>query len=110
MPRDGSCSCRWNCWSNMAAASTKYFGQADAERARRDRSIDRRGTVAFECGLRAARRCPSGGAAGFPAAGVGPPRFEADIAGRFRSVRAADGIAIANTVDAVACIALAGVW
>ena len=54
--------------------------QADAARARRDRSVDRRGA-------RHISRRPSScsapcrrGAAGVPAAGAGPPRSEADVA------------------------------
>ena len=64
---------------------------------------------ASEDRLRIARGRSAGGAANLPAAGAGPPRLEADVAGGFRSIRAAGAIAIAHAMDAVARVALAGV-
>ena len=54
--------------------------------------------------------CAAAGAAGVPAAGAGSPRPEAHVARGFRSLRAAGDVAVADPVDAVAGVAVAGVW
>ena len=54
--------------------------------------------------------CAAAGAAGVPAAGAGSPRPEAHVARRRRSVRTALDVAVADLVDAVARVAVAGVW
>jgi hypothetical protein len=54
--------------------------------------------------------CAAAGATGVPAAGAGPRRSEAAVTCRRRSLHAAHDVAVADLVDAMARVAVAGVW
>src|SRR5258705_7373744 len=84
--------------------------QVDAEIAGGAGSVDRRSAPTSENSLRAPGKRTGGSEAGVPAAGAGWARPRTDVTRGQRSVRAAAQIAVSDAMDAVASVAVAGVF
>src|SRR6266481_285235 len=85
-------------------------GQVDAAIAGGAGSVDRRSAPTSENSLRAPGKRTGGSEAGVPAAGAGWARPRTDVTRGQRSVRAAAQIAVSDAMDAVASVAVAGVF
>src|SRR6476620_5039404 len=85
-------------------------GQVDAAIAGGAGSVDRRSAPTSENSLRAPGKRTGGSEAGVPAAGAGWARSRTDVARGQRSVRAPGQIAVSDVMDAVAGVAVAGVF
>ena len=87
-----------------------FSGKQTPQGARRDRPTRWRGQRPSEDGVVAAGERAAGGEAVVPAAGAGTTRPEADVTRGPRSVRAARHVAVSHAVDAVAGVAVVGVF